>query len=319
VSVKWVTAGYHRTLAIPLRGGRYFTDDDREVSEAVVILSEAAARMLFGGEDALGRIVLSEGQRRVVANVRQASLEVSPHPEVYLPMAQGRNQSYGFVLLRTRGDPNDTLPALRTAVAQVLPGVPLRNVARLDDLRAAQTAERRLSMLMFGLFGLLGLAISAVGIFGVIARCCPLNGPRASIQPKPCNQSRRIRMKAGSSLVAFTMALYGFAYNGSFSSAAVVDITGKWEVIIHYQPDDSDYRATYVLKQDGQKVSGTYHGMYGPAGVTGTVKSDNVTLSVTVKGSTARFSGKITSATTMTGTVTGTSDKPGKWSAGKKK
>jgi ABC-type antimicrobial peptide transport system permease subunit len=42
-------------------------------------------------------------------------------------------------------------------------------VARLEDLLAAQTAERRLSMLMFGLFGLLGLVISAVGIFGVIA------------------------------------------------------------------------------------------------------------------------------------------------------
>ena len=59
--------------------------------------------------------------------------------------------------------------------------------------------------------------------------------------------------------------------------------------------------------------------MYGPADVTGTVKSSDVTLSVTVKGTTAQFSGKIASATTMSGTVTGTSDKPRKWSAEKKK
>ena len=174
VSVKVVTAGYHRTLAIPLRSGRYFTDDDREGAEAVVILSDAAARMFFGGDDPLGRVVINvgDGERRVVgvvANARQASLEVSPHPEVYLPMAQGRSQSYGFVLLHTSGNANDALPALRAVVAQVLPQVPLRNVARLEDLLAAQTAERRLSMLMFGLFGLLGLVISAVGIFGVIA------------------------------------------------------------------------------------------------------------------------------------------------------
>jgi putative ABC transport system permease protein len=84
-------------------------------------------------------------------------------------MAQGRDESYGFVLLHTSGDPNNALPALRAVVAQVLPGVPLRQVARLEDLMAAQTAERRLSMLMFGLFGLLGLVITAVGIFGVIA------------------------------------------------------------------------------------------------------------------------------------------------------
>ena len=51
----------------------------------------------------------------------------------------------------------------------MLPGEPLRHVARLDDLVAAQTAERRLNMLMFSLFGVLGLAIAAVGIFGVSA------------------------------------------------------------------------------------------------------------------------------------------------------
>jgi predicted permease len=174
VSVKGVTAGYHRTLAIPLRSGRFFTDDDREGAEAVVILSDAAARMFFGNDDPVGRLVIVVGnnQRRVVgvvANARQASLEVSPHPEVYLPMAQGRNESYGFVLLYTSGNANDALPALRAVVAQVLPQVPLRNVARLEDLMAEQTAERRLSMLMFSLFGLLGLVISAVGIFGVIA------------------------------------------------------------------------------------------------------------------------------------------------------
>ena len=174
VSVKFVTSGYHRTLAVPLRSGRYLTDDDREGAEAVVILSDAAARMCFGGDDPLGRVVtnVGEGERRVVgvvANARQASLEVSPHPEVYVPMAQEGSQSYGFVILHTTGDPNDALPALRAVVVQALPGVPLRNVARLEDLLAAQTAERRLSMLMFSLFGLLGLVISAVGIFGVIA------------------------------------------------------------------------------------------------------------------------------------------------------
>jgi len=38
-----------------------------------------------------------------------------------------------------------------------------------------------------------------------------------------------------------------------------------------------------------------------------------------VHGSTAHFSGKLTSATRMSGIVTGTSDQPRKWSAEKKK
>ena len=83
-------------------------------------------------------------------------------------MAQSPSRS-GYLVLRTSGDPNDALPALRATVARVLPEEPLRYIARMDDLVAAQTAERRLNMLMFSLFGLLGLVISAVGIFGVIA------------------------------------------------------------------------------------------------------------------------------------------------------
>ena len=173
VSIKVVSASYHRTLATPLRGGRYFTDDDREGAEAVVILSESAARMLFAGDDPLGRLVAVAGAERrvvgVVANARQASFEVSAFPEVYVPLPQGPSQSSDFVLLHTSGHPDDALPALRSLVAQVLPGVPLRQVASMDDLVAAQTAERRLSMLMFSLFALLGLVISAVGIFSVIA------------------------------------------------------------------------------------------------------------------------------------------------------
>ena len=172
VSVKVVTAGYHRTLAVPLKSGRYFNDDDRDGAEAVVILSDAAMRMFSGGDDPLGRVAVVGGAERrvvgVVADVRQSSFEVTPHPEVYLPLPQSPYR-YGFLLLRTSGDPNDALPGLRAIVAQVLPQEPLRLVARLDDLIAAQTAERRLNMLMFGLFGVLGLAIAAVGLFGVLA------------------------------------------------------------------------------------------------------------------------------------------------------
>ena len=84
VSVKVVTAGYHRTLAIPLRSGRSFSDDDRAGAEAVVILSDAAVRMLSAVDDPLGRVVTVAGTDRrvvgVVANARQSSLEVSPAP-----------------------------------------------------------------------------------------------------------------------------------------------------------------------------------------------------------------------------------------------
>jgi len=106
--------------------------------------------------------------------------------------------------------------------------------------------------------------------------------------------------------------------------AVSADITGTWELTIHYPPTDGDYRATYVLKQDGEKIAGTYQGLHGPADVTGTIKGNDLTLSMTVQSLTtvaANFTGKVTSATSMSGTVTGThsSGKPIPWSAEKKK
>jgi hypothetical protein len=126
-------------------------------------------------------------------------------------------------------------------------------------------------------------------------------------------------MKSPSYIVSFTIAICGLVSIELPASATAADITGTWAVTIHYPPPDGDYQATYVLKQDGEKVTGEYQGMYGPAAVTGSIKSSDVVLSVTVKGSTARFSGKIASATKMSGTVTGTSNEARKWSAEKKK
>jgi hypothetical protein len=128
-------------------------------------------------------------------------------------------------------------------------------------------------------------------------------------------------MKALSCLFPFMIAVGGLAVV-ELPAAAAADITGTWEVTIHYPPPDGDYVARYVLKQDGEKITGTYHGMYGPADVTGTIRWEEVALSVTVQlaggPNTARFSGRVTSATRMSGTVTGTSDQPRKWTAEKK-
>ena len=72
-------------------------------------------------------------------------------------------------MIRTSGDPYAVLPAVKSAVLQVLPDVPLRNVRTMEELLARRVAQRRLNMLLLGLFGLLGLVICAVGIYGVMA------------------------------------------------------------------------------------------------------------------------------------------------------
>ena len=137
-----------------------------------MIINDTAAKTFFPGEDPVGRtVVVARADRTVVgvvADVRQWSLEESTLAEVYLPMAQV-SPGTGYLVIRTGDDPRAALPAIRAAVLDVLPDVPLRYVATMDELVARQTAQRRLNMLMLGLFGLLGLVISAVGVYGVMA------------------------------------------------------------------------------------------------------------------------------------------------------
>jgi putative ABC transport system permease protein len=171
ISVRFVSADYHRTLKIPLLKGRLFTSSDRRGSTPVALINDAAARKYFPGEEPLGRIISIDQDRTivgVVGDVHQVSLEASVLAEAYLPMAQG-SVAGGELAVRTSGNPYDMLPAVKSVVYSVLPDVPLRNVRTMDEVIARHVAQRRLNMLLLSLFAFLGVIIAAVGIYGVMA------------------------------------------------------------------------------------------------------------------------------------------------------
>jgi len=58
------------------------------------------------------------------------------------------------------------------------------------------------------------------------------------------------------------------------------DVTGTWTMIV-----ESSYGSgspTFTLTQEGESITGTYEGLFGEAPVTGTIKGDEVTLSIEV-------------------------------------
>jgi predicted permease len=171
ISLRRVTPAYHSALEIPLLKGRLFSDTDRTGAPGVVIINESAARKYFPGDNPIGRVVSLDRDRTivgVVGDVRQLSLEIEPATEAYVPMAQSRVFG-GILALRTGGSPYAVLPAVKGALFAVLPDVPLRNVATMEEVVAKRLAPRKLSMLLLGLFGLLGLVIASVGVYGVMA------------------------------------------------------------------------------------------------------------------------------------------------------
>jgi hypothetical protein len=78
------------------------------------------------------------------------------------------------------------------------------------------------------------------------------------------------------------------------------DISGKWTFNVVL--DAGSGSPTFEFKQDGEKLTGTYHGQFGDANLTGTVKGDKVEFSFGTDEASAKYSGTLDGATKIKGT-----------------
>lgn len=67
---------------------------------------------------------------------------------------------------------------------------------------------------------------------------------------------------------------------GTSAMAADANVSGEWDLTVESQMGTSNPH--FSLKQEGDKVTGTYKGMLGEAPVTGTVKGNEIAFSIQV-------------------------------------
>jgi predicted permease len=180
-----VSPGYLATMRIDLHRGRDLTAQDIAGSPPVVVLSEAAARAAWHGQDPIGRRIgfgrTPDGKpvwREVVgiaADTREDGLNAEALPALYLPMAQTPPQLWDamqrsmFVIARTDGDPALLEQPMRRLVQQVAPTAPLFDVRSMEARLAGSLAAMRFSTILLSVLGVAGVVLAAVGIYGVIA------------------------------------------------------------------------------------------------------------------------------------------------------
>lgn len=172
-----VTPDYFRVMRIPLLRGRAFQRRDTATSEPVMLVSETSARSLFGGHDAIGRRVRvggsADGPWRtvvgIVGDVRHVELNEAARPQMYLPQSQFTDSYLVLTARVSTGEPGSVVPAIRQALKQLDPAVPLHEVALLDELLARSTAQRRFVMLLLVGFAGCALLLAGVGLYGVIS------------------------------------------------------------------------------------------------------------------------------------------------------
>jgi predicted permease len=169
-----VSPAIFEALGMPVLDGRAFTDADRQGALPVAIVDQAAADLFWPGESPLGRRVgrpwLGEWLTvvGVVPTVRNNDLLAEPIPALYVPFAQHPTVA---VTLVTRGDrpASAAAAALRTAVREIDPTVPVTNVRSLDALVGHSVAGSRAVALLLSAFAAIALVLGALGVYGVLA------------------------------------------------------------------------------------------------------------------------------------------------------
>jgi len=176
-----ISATYFRTMRIPIVRGRGFTDDDREDTDPVVIVNEAAARRYWPAADPIGQRIrwstlVPEFDRApltivgVVGDVKSSGLDKPEQPAVYGPFTQRRFPwlRWNSFVVRTQGAPAMYAQIIREELARIDRDQPVYQVAAFDDVIADSLGTRRFLTGLIDLFAALALALCAVGVYGAI-------------------------------------------------------------------------------------------------------------------------------------------------------
>jgi predicted permease len=175
-----VTPGYFETMRVPVVRGRGFTEADGIGSQLVVVLNETAARLMWPGEDALGKRLTSAnplGPTTVIGlagDVRIGGPSEAPPPTFYVPLAQMNAEGWGwtpslYVAVRTAADPATLGSAVRRVIAAIDPAIPLFSTMTMEERMAGTMETARFNTLLLAILGGLGLLLSALGVYGVVS------------------------------------------------------------------------------------------------------------------------------------------------------
>lgn len=172
VEIRWVTDDYFDVLGIPILAGKNFQALGADDPDAVII-NETMARALFPDEDPIGAIVAGDGFGEAVVwgvsgSVREFSPELDAPPELYVSSTQSP-MSRGFLIVRSSLSSDQLVPAVRAALREVDPLLPLDQVQDMDQVVAGYAVERRATTFMMALLGIMALLLGVVGIYGVMS------------------------------------------------------------------------------------------------------------------------------------------------------
>jgi ABC-type lipoprotein release transport system permease subunit len=156
-----------------LIAGRDFTERDTPQTEPVIIINETFARLLWPGQDPLGKRMQADRPVRrvvgVVADVRHLALEKAAGNEMYLPMRQSQDRMSADLVVRSSLPVSDLAARVREALTPVEPNLPVREFRQIQSLVDRSVSPRRFLVLILTGFAAFSLLLASLGIYALIS------------------------------------------------------------------------------------------------------------------------------------------------------
>ena len=179
-----------QALGIRLLRGRTFTEADKEGSPLVALVNDKLAQRYWPGQNPIGKR-LRRGMQETktpwmtvvgeVDSVKMGSPDERTADQFYQPVGQTAvsegdfatagelNANYGYILLRTRMEPDQMQNSLIATVHTIDPQLPLYHVQSMEHAIAESEAPRRFSTILISCFALVAVLLSVLGIYSIIA------------------------------------------------------------------------------------------------------------------------------------------------------
>jgi predicted permease len=165
---------YFRTMEIPLRKGRFFTEDDNADKPQVVIIDEKFAQRFWPNSDPIGKHLWFRDPKKpitivgVVGVVKQYGLETDGKIATYFPQQQYSDPRM-FLAVRTSSEAAGLSSAVVSQIHAVDPDVVVYEIRTMQERLHDSLARQRFSSTMLGAFAVFALLLAAVGLYGVMS------------------------------------------------------------------------------------------------------------------------------------------------------
>ncbi|HKF51348.1 MAG TPA: ABC transporter permease [Candidatus Acidoferrales bacterium] len=178
VSLQRVSPSFYETLKLELLSGRLPDENDNANAPMIAVVNQAFVRTFFPSEDPIGKHITVDGTDwfpratiiGVIADLRLNALDRKPYPTVFWSLRQVPTESdMVSVLVRTRSNPLPLSAAVRQAVRNFDPELPITGIESMTAVVSDSLWRSRISASLIGLLAILAIGLAGTGIYSVMS------------------------------------------------------------------------------------------------------------------------------------------------------